>query len=290
MQNCSVTASSSSASEDGHLLPRAIADAAAVAAGIPLGPDGVFVTAVATPYLEAVFQWAWDKFGEDSKNRILGMLARAWHVTGMNSERFARRIDKNAQTRLLTATAVKGAASTAFSPKVAAIGNLLAKGLIASDEDKIDIVALELAAMAEMERPHVSLLDLLVNYRPTMFGSIPWQAGLRKWTAREITDARPNLGPVLDGLMGTLIRHGLAIENNEAGEALEQALAGLENRGREQAGQIRAGSRLTAGMLQPYIPEVSRIERTWSPTELGERLLNAYREAGENTSPVGEQG
>jgi len=248
------------------------------------------VTAVATPYLEAVFQWAWDKFGEDSKNRILGMLARAWHVTGMNSERFARRIDKNAQTRLLTATAVKGAASTAFSPKVAAIGNLLAKGLIASDEDKIDIVALELAAMAEMERPHVSLLDLLVNYRPTMFGSIPWQAGLRKWTAREITDARPNLGPVLDGLMGTLIRHGLAIENNEAGEALEQALAGLENRGREQAGQIRAGSRLTAGMLQPYIPEVSRIERTWSPTELGERLLNAYREAGENTSPVGEQG
>lgn len=74
-----MTTGNSDGSEGEGLLPRVIADAAAAAIGLPLGPAGSLVTAVATPYLEAVTQWAFERFAEDAKERVLGMLARAWH-------------------------------------------------------------------------------------------------------------------------------------------------------------------------------------------------------------------
>ena len=131
--------------------------------------------------------------------------------------------------------------------------------------------------MAEMERPHVSLLDLLVVSATPDFTvacapgcTLSARPGRRRpavaprdpeWTADQIETIRPELKPALDGLMGTLIRHGLAVENNEAAEALEEALRGFERRAQEQARQITGRSRLTAGSLQPYILQVSRITR-----------------------------
>lgn len=269
-----------------------IADAAAAAAGLPFGPAGPVVTATTAPYLELLAQAVWDKFGEDSKNRISAMLSWAWHATGLGPSRFAKRIGRNEQTRLLTATAMTGAATTSWPPRVTAIGKLLASGLIADDEDEIDLVGLALAAMAEMDRPHVTLLDLLVNFAPnfTVAGSEAqpyngpgaqspgWLAGRRVWTAAQITELKPQLKPALPGLIGTLVRHGLAVENNEAAAALEKIARGFERRGKEQARNI-AGSRLTAANLQPHIPKVPRIVQTWSPTERGEQILGYYREA-----------
>jgi hypothetical protein len=202
---------------------------------------------------------------------------------------------------LLTATTIKAASSTAWPGKVIALGRLLAEGVIAEDDAEIDLVILGLAAMAEMERPHVLLLDLLVNYSANttipssyvpqyaQFPFVPDESrplGNRKWTAHEIATAAPPLRPALDGLLGTLIRHGLAVENDEAAEALEEALRGFERSGHEQASQIRAGSRLTAEVLQPHIPRVTRITRTWSSTELGERLLGLYRKAAHDEASM----
>ncbi len=82
--------------------------------------------------------------------------------------------------------------------------------------------------------------------------------------------------------METLVRHGLAVENNEVAEALEKALRGFQRNGEQRARQIRAGSRITAGVLQPHIPQVPRIVPTWSPTELGERVLGFYRLAADS--------
>lgn len=290
-----VATADSRRAEDGDLLPRVIADAAAAATGVPFGPAGPFVTAATAPYLELLAQGVWDKFGEDVKDRIFAMLGWAWHATGLSSVRFARRIGRNERTRLLTATAMTGAATTSWPPRVAAIGKLLATGLIADDEDELDLVALALAAMAEMDRPHVTLLDLLVNFAPNFTtasseaqpycSQVPegagWLAGRRVWTAGQITTVRPQLRPALPGLIGTLVRHGLAVENNEAAAALVQIVRGFEHRGKEQARRFRAGSTLTAASLQPHIPKVPRIVQTWSPTERGEQVRGFYREAAE---------
>lgn len=279
-------------SEGRDLLPRVIADAAAAAAGVPFGPAGPFITAATTPYLELLAQSAWDKFGEDAKNRIFAMLGRAWHATGLSSLKFAKRIGRNERTRLLTATAMTGAATTSWPPRVAAIGKLLASGLIADDEDELDLVALALGAMAEMDRPHVTLLDLLVNFAPNFtvasseaqpyrqpLEGTGWSVGRRVWTAAQISTVRPQLKPALPGLIGTLVRHGLAVENNEAAAALVEIVRGFEHRAQQQARQIRAGSTLTAASLQPHIPQVPNVVQTWSPTERGEEVLMFYREA-----------
>lgn len=124
--------------------------------------------------------------------------------------------------------------------------------------------------MTDMGRPHFSLLELLVK------------SGHRRWTVDVIAALRPELLPVLPGLMGTLVRHGLAVENNEAARALKNALRGFGRSGEQRAKQLRAGSRLTAAALQPHIPQVPNIVQTWSPTELGERVLGFYRLAADS--------
>jgi hypothetical protein len=60
---------------------------------------------------------------------------------------------------------------------VRALGRVLADGLIADDK-KIDMVQLALTAMADLERPHVMVLDLLTNYfGPVLIHwSISWAA------------------------------------------------------------------------------------------------------------------
>jgi hypothetical protein len=65
------------------------------------------------------------------------------------------------------------------------------------------------------------------------------------WIAREILAVRPELAPVLRGLIATLVRHGLAEETGGRGS---------------------------------YIYEVD--ERTFLPTELGEQVLGFYLEVG----------
>ena len=68
-------------------------------------------------------------------------------------------------THLLTGIAMTGAAGTARPPEVFALGRALADGLI-TDDDQINIADLVLPAMADMDRPHISLLELLVRWMP----------------------------------------------------------------------------------------------------------------------------
>lgn len=284
----------SEGSGDGELLPRVVADAAAAVIGLPLGPAGSLVTAVTTPLLEAMAHWAWDLISEDRKRRVYEMLAGAWQATGLDATRFARRIGADERTRLITATAVSGAATTTWPPRVAAIGRLLADGLIAEDEAEIDLQSLTLSAMVEMERPHVVLLHLLVNFTPAerqgriVVQPYPdldihsrWGIGLPRWSMFQMAAVREQLRPVLTGLIATLVRHGLAVEFQDTAMALNVIVKGFQQRAQQQAATVKAGSRVTADSLQHHSPEMPPIERTWSPTDLGRRALAYYVEAGE---------
>lgn len=276
-----------------------LAGGSAAAAGLPpLAVLAATAAGMALPYAEIVAHRVFDEFRADARRRVDDMLASADSELGdIGPARLADLASKSEQTQLLTTMAVDAAARTAWPPRVVALGRVLAAGLIAADQAKIDEQQLALSAMTDMDRPHISLLELLVNHSPnfTVAGSeavpyarpgttvsTPWHAGPRSWTTHQITTIGPQLRPVLQGLMGTLVRHGLAVENNEAANALEGALRGFERSGQRRARQIRAGSRLTAGALQPHIPQVPRILQTWSPTELGERVLGFYRLAADS--------
>lgn len=94
---------------------------------------------------------------------------------------------------------------------------------------------------------------------------------------------RPQLSPVLTSLIGTLERHGLVVENDNTIQALEKFLP-------ERSAKDVAEPTLPSEEGQPTPPPMShgfsrfdlmRIAAvpTWSPTELGERVLSYYRVA-----------
>ena len=149
-------------------------------------------------------------------------------------------------------------------------------GLLAEDDAQIDVEQMIIAAIADIEGPQLSLLNLLVSYEPRIvYGrgqdgglvDVPaysysisqdgkWEVGSRVWSARQIGEARRRLVPVLSSLLGTMQRHGLAVQTISTGLAIEQEDA--PNHG----------------------PEAAAGQPTWSPTELGELVLLRFRDAG----------
>ena len=184
---------------------------------------------------------------------------------------------------------------TAWPPQVQALGRVLAAGLIASD-DAVNVPQFALSAMIELGRLHIVLLDLLVRYEPDRIppssiqaiphtvpsyqptyidgsGPLEWGIGRRKWSAAHVVSVRPQLQSVLAGVAGTLVRHGLAEQNDRRIEVMERITRDL---------QQMAETGIRPPVSTPAAPRHTRynMDRSWSPTELGEQVLGFYLEAG----------
>jgi hypothetical protein len=108
--------------------------------------------------------------------------------------------------------------------------------------------------------------------------------------------ARPNLVPLAPSLLGTLQRHGLAVQNDKTSEAIEEYAQALEKQIAEYERQRTTGAhrfRRPPGVPSPAKPAP---EPTWSPTELGEQVFLRFHEAGTKledvwtTGPADQQG
>jgi hypothetical protein len=289
-------------------LVRAVADAAVVLAGARLGgAGGATLAAAATPYAEELLRRALSEFRSDANKRVAEMLESAAEASECNAEELAERISDSERTRLLAATAMTSVVNTAWPPKVHALGRALADGLIASDEAEADVADLVIPAMTDIERPHLSLLELLVRWVPfpsegkfqqpiehqefpihktrsgfsaTDFTTDGWTIGQRKWNTYQIEQARPTLQQVLTSLIGTLQRHGLIEQFDDTAGIL----ARFSERMRDETSRtgIQAGQRITSeSLLPPTISEMEALgvasQPRWSPTELGEHVLGFYR-------------
>jgi hypothetical protein len=206
------------------------------------------------------------------------------------------------QHRLLSGTAVVAAVHTAWEDKIRTLGRSLASGLLASDDAEISTEQLIMSAIADMEAPHLALLDLLVAWRlPQVMGEpapvkldIPedshlarfggtWNVGVRKWPVPAIQTHRPKLFPVFPSLIGTLQRHGLALFEDNSDKEISQLVKASESEAnrRDQAQQSGKRQRrpITAFRVNP-------VPGTWEPTELGEQVWLRFHEAGANVPEV----
>jgi len=207
---------------------------AAVAGGVGArlgGALGAAVGAGMTPYLTALVDNVRDERRRDQRDNIGNMAKTAANTAGFTPEELGKQMGRSQATRLLTATAAESAAKTAWPDKVHALGRLLADGLIA-DDGRIDIVALTLAAMTDLERPHVMVLDLVanngvINVEEDPARGIPFRFEIKPtgevdrdldvgdpnwipdWRDREILSARPQLDAAYMSIMATLQRHAL---------------------------------------------------------------------------------
>lgn len=274
-------------------LPTALAAGASALAGVRLGPGGAVVGAFAGPYLGSLLRRSFAEFGEDAKEHIRLMMSSARDAAHYTDEELQEQLLRSERTRILNITAVNAAAGTAWPPKVVALGRVLAGGIKAEDEALIDLHNLALAAMADMERPHVVLLDLLARYEPKAVWQVGWKAvphripslvptyisgggpliwsvGRRIWTTKQISGAQPQLGPALIALLGTLERHGLA-RLRDSGPAIAKQLT----------------DNLASGKRRPIRQD---IDPTWSPTEFGEQVRSFYDLASSEADKPAEAG
>jgi hypothetical protein len=258
-------------------------------AAVPLGPwaqvGAAATTATAIDYAEKM----WSEWHQDGAQRVEDMFDRAREEAGEDSEQFSSRASATEETRIFTGQAATAAFNTAWDAKVQALGRLLAAGLIDASGGVAPIRTYALAAMAEMEQFDVALLNVLVSFQSGTFAGGPefepfvaqaerWSLGRREWTVEQIKRFRPQLAALLPGLLGTLQRHGLAVQNDSSSETVERTLKEVINKYNSQLGSAQRGGRSTLVPLQEpaFMPEV---ERTWSPTEFGALVLSYYHEA-----------
>jgi hypothetical protein len=280
----------------------------AVAAYYAPGPGGAALFAAGTPFLAVGFQRVVNAISRDKERKVGRMVRSAEEAAGLTSEQLADRAMESEQTRSLTDKAIRAAADTIWPESVQAIGRAYAAGLLAKDKPTLDIRQRALGIMQDLDEMHVSLLELLVRYQPDLRHdglvaiphSIPsyqnrfgggdrpdnpkfWSAGRRQWMTERIIAVRPQLQLVLGSLLGDLSVRGLAKENDTAPETarrLGQEMAKQLNR---QAGGVRQGIQVRPVTFQP--PAIRGPEPTWSPTELGEKILGFYVEAGAEDGP-----
>ncbi len=270
-----------------------IAGGAAAIAGVRLGPEVAIPAGMLAYRFEPMVDKALAELRPDTRRRAAQMLEAAQDASGLDSVEFDRMIGESDQTRLMTGLAIVAAERTTWPPQVVALGRVLASGLIA-DGDAVDVAQYALDAMSEMGRLHVSLLDLLVryepgwgkgaggrrpaavphrvpSYRPRSIAPEPdaetyWSVGHRKWDAELVPIVRPELAPVLTGLAGTLIRHGLAEQTDKTREAIEQISKEFQSQINRQAEAAGGGQQRAPYGQRP--PTIRQIERSLSPTEL----------------------
>jgi hypothetical protein len=279
-----------------------LAGAGVAIAGVRLGPGAAIALGTFAYKFEEMIDKALAELRPEARRRAAQMLEAAADEADCDADRFDELIDSSEQNRLMTGLAIMAAERTTWPPQVIALGKVLGQGLIA-EGDEVDLANYALDAMSEMGRLHVSLLDLLVrfeshwnadgyravphrvaSYQPHTFGVPPndetfWSVGRRTWRAEIVSIVRPELTTVLPGLIGTLIRHGLAEQNDREQEAIEQLGKELHGQLQRQAAAIRSTKR-SNNLRQPLAAPSVRLDRTWLPTQLGEIILGYYLEAG----------
>lgn len=280
------------------VLAKVAAGFAVAAAGTRLGPEAAIVLGGGGYLFESLAEQVREELRPQARRREAQLLSTAAEEVGCDAEQLGQLIGGSESTVLQAGIAMAAAQRTAWPPQVRALGRELAAGLIASDEAEVNVRQLALAAMADMGRMHVLLLDLLVRHIPgsTAEGLVaiarpePAYPGAPDlgpvWTTEQILAVRPKVCPAFTSVIGTLQRHGLTVQTDRTPEVLEQLGKNMAAQVNKQAVAARRGQRLTSTTLRA--PTISKVERSWSATELGAEVLSFYDEAGTeaDSSPV----
>jgi hypothetical protein len=277
-------------------IPKIFGGALAAVIGTRLDPAAAIVLGAMGYQFESLAQHSWAELAPQARRRVAQMLAVAALKLGCDDERLGQLIGTSDETVLMTGLAMAGAERTTWPDQIAALGRLLADGLI-SEGDAVLLPQYALNVMVELGRLDVGLLDLLVRHRPgTVDGewaacALPpaeqrryrqhWEVGERIWREDVIVAVRPELTQVLPSVIGTLTRHGLAAQVDKTPELAQQLdrELGWEIKEQSAASGRQEGVNLTGAGLRHALRHYR--ERTWVPMQLGEIVYKYYLEAAE---------
>lgn len=213
------------------------------------GPAAAMLGAIVTPALARALVWLDERFFTQRLQSAAGVLDAAAESAGTTPDAFVTGLDDPSKLQLAGA-AIQAGAATVLDYKIRALGRALATGALAEDDAVVEIQALVIAALAELEAPHIRLLQAMTSMSlRSPFSSPPW-------TLHALGRMVPSLEPSARLLLNTL-------ERVYAVERMDTTKAAIE-------AKDRAGTRSTFQVPAPK----------WRATDFGERLLDLLAEAG----------
>ncbi|MGK5442142.1 hypothetical protein ACSNN7_10005 [Micromonospora sp. URMC 105] len=145
---------------------------------------------------------------EDMGLRNIGRLVQGvTEATGLTPAEFAGWANSNDGRLMLTTSAIQAANNTVHEGKIRALAAVLRDSIY--DDAQLDLGALIVAAMSDLEAPHIRILNALVNVNPGNNYKGPFK---NPWHDSDLENHFPQLGAGITPIMATLQRHGLARE------------------------------------------------------------------------------
>lgn len=234
--------------------------AAALGVGTGILTDtagGVVVGAAAGPVLKATFEKV---FGFRSQ-QVVRMLEFAEQAAGRELEALLRQATADPHRAQLLSAAARAAANTALESKLRVLGRLLVDGLLDEDQANVDEARLLTAAIEDIERLHLRVLERLTkNHSETVSNQ-----------QRAAADSASAPGYVNPNAPHAWPFTRLADELGVSHSALELVIGTLSRTGLIVGTADRVGTAPT--------PEMQ-----WSLTDPGRAVLQLFREAGESAA------
>ena len=191
----------------------AVAGGAALvaAASIP-GPAGAAIGAAATVYALAGLEKLTAIWGARSRNNAQQVLdISAQTIGSMTAVELVEHIRGDPERERLLAMAAIAGSETVLMGKIRALGKALADGVLAQDDAKVDEQAMILAALNDIEAPHVKVISMMFNNRePGPPDGWFREYVYRPWQRRDF-QRDPSFGITLRPILATLERHAVVV-------------------------------------------------------------------------------
>jgi hypothetical protein len=164
------------------------------------GPAGALIAGAIKPVVELVAL----REGRGLRNAELLAIA-AMDATGLSPEEFTSWAQAKEGRTMLFTSAVESAFNTMSQVKVSALARVLKENLV--DDAKIDLGILIVAALGDLDTPHLRVLRAMVLDEPIRLVSEEFAEGA--WPLSGLRERFPSLAPGLPPIMATLERQGL---------------------------------------------------------------------------------
>jgi len=141
---------------------------------------------------------------EGNQERAAWTLKLSADMAGLTPYQLAARVREDPRLLRLATAVLEAAGDTVLEAKVRRLAALLAEGL--RDLDAADVSMLHVSVVADLEVPHLHVMELLSQQPPP---SDTANSPARGWDRGQLLIELPSLGATVDIVLAVLSRHGL---------------------------------------------------------------------------------
>jgi hypothetical protein len=154
---------------------------------------------------------------EQRQRRAATALQHAADAAAIEPDELVKLLINDGSARLeLAMQALEAAARSAVDAKIYALGNALATGALAADDALVDEETFMVQALAQLEGPHIKLLQIMAKPRIPSPDGEPYRKAYRDWPPRDLGRQYPQAQPVMGAILAVLTACGAVLTTSRA--------------------------------------------------------------------------